>query len=130
MATNAVLEHRGAKTALVTTAGFRDVLELRRGRTPQSFDLFFTTPPELVERRLRFEVKERIAAAGEVLVDLDEAELHALVESLRLPAALRFALALRRETLAHEGALEPLRVLQLGLVHDPAAVSLGDFAGP
>ena len=83
VATNAVLEHRGAKTALVTTAGFRDVLELRRVRTPQSYDLFFTKPPELVERRLRFEVKERIAADGEVLVDLDEAELHALVESLR-----------------------------------------------
>ena len=50
MATNAVLERRGARTALVTTRGFRDVLELRRIRSPQMYDLFFEKPKEPVKR--------------------------------------------------------------------------------
>ena len=58
VATNAVLEHRGARTALITTRGFRDVLELRRVRAPQLYDLFFDKPRPLVERRLRLEVDE------------------------------------------------------------------------
>ena len=78
VATNAVLEHRGAKTALITTRGFRDVLELRRIRAPQMYDLFFDKPKTLVERYLRFEVTERISATGEVLVPLSESELHAI----------------------------------------------------
>ena len=67
VATNAVLEHRGARTALVTTRGFRDVFELRRLRAPQLFNLFFEKPKTLVDRYLRFEVSERISAEGEVL---------------------------------------------------------------
>ncbi|MBA2461067.1 MAG: hydantoinase/oxoprolinase family protein, partial [Actinobacteria bacterium] len=51
VATNAVLERRGSPTALVTTAGFRDVLELRRLRIPHMYDLFWRKPPPLVERR-------------------------------------------------------------------------------
>src|SRR5258706_383009 len=50
VATNAVLEHRGARTALVTTRGFRDVLELRRIRAPQIYDLFFQKPKVLIDR--------------------------------------------------------------------------------
>ena len=68
VATNAVLERRGAKTALITTKGFRDVLELRRIRAPQMYDLFFEKPQALVERYLRFELTERISASGEVLI--------------------------------------------------------------
>src|SRR5688572_27981770 len=49
VATNAVLEHRGARTALVTTRGFRDVLEIRRVRAPQIYDLFFQKPPAIVD---------------------------------------------------------------------------------
>ena len=67
VATNAVLERRGSRTALVTTAGFRDVLELRRLRIPHMYDLFWRKPPPLVERRLRFEVNERVTADGTVL---------------------------------------------------------------
>ncbi len=78
VATNAILEHRGAKTALITTRGFRDVLELRRIRAPQMYDLFFDKPETLVERYLRFEVTERISATGEVLVPLSESELQAI----------------------------------------------------
>ena len=82
VATNAVLEHRGARTALITTRGFRDVLELRRVRAPQLYDLFFDKPRPLVERRLRLEVEERVAADGEVLVSLKERELERLGERL------------------------------------------------
>ena len=82
VATNAVLEHRGARTALVTTLGFRDVLELRRIRAPQMYDLFFQKPRPLVERRLRFELGERLSATGEVVAPLREAELERLAERL------------------------------------------------
>jgi len=82
VATNAVLEHRGARTALVTTKGFRDVLELRRVRAPQMYDLFWDKPKSLVERYLRFEIQERMSAAGEVLLPLDEQELWQLKEKL------------------------------------------------
>ena len=82
VATNAVLEKRGAKTALITTKGFRDVLELRRIRAPQMYDLFFEKPEPLVERYLRFELTERISATGEVLTPLSESELWNLKEEL------------------------------------------------
>ena len=82
VATNAVLERRGARTALVTTGGFRDVLELRRIRAPQIYDLFWDKPPQLVERSLRLEVSERVAADGEVLRPLVEEELRAVGERL------------------------------------------------
>src|SRR5262245_21594862 len=72
VATNAVLEHRGARTALITTRGFRDVLELRRIRAPQLYDLFFEKPAPLVERSLRFELNERVSASGEVLAPVNE----------------------------------------------------------
>ena len=82
VATNAVLERRGAKTALITTRGFRDVLELRRIRAPQIYDLFFEKPEAIVERYLRFEVSERMSATGEVLTPLSEAELDVLGDRL------------------------------------------------
>ncbi|MEI7760233.1 MAG: hydantoinase/oxoprolinase family protein [Thermoleophilia bacterium] len=83
VATNAVLQRLGAETALITTRGFRDVLELRRLRIPHMYDLFWRKPPPLVERRLRFEVSERMAADGAVLQPLDDAEVRELAGSLR-----------------------------------------------
>ncbi len=83
VATNAILERRGARTALVTTEGFRDVFEIRRLRVPQLFNLFFEKPPTLIERFLRFEVAERVAATGEILKPLDEDSLGLLVDQLR-----------------------------------------------
>lgn len=84
VATNAVLEHRGARTALVTTRGFRDILELRRIRAPQLYDLTFEKPAPLVERHLRFELSERISASGEVLSPIAENELERLVARLQV----------------------------------------------
>ncbi len=82
VATNAVLERRGARTALITTRGFRDVLELRRLRAPQIYDLFFDKPPTIVERRLRYEITERLSASGQVLHPLAEDELGELPRRL------------------------------------------------
>ena len=72
VATNAILEHKGARTALLTTRGFRDVLELRRIRVPKLYDPLYEKPPPLVPRQLRFEVTERIGPAGEVITPVDE----------------------------------------------------------
>ncbi len=82
VASNAILEGRGARTGLVTTRGFRDVLEIRRLRMPRLYDLGWEKPPPLVERRLRAEVTERIAASGEVRVPLDPAEVERVLDGL------------------------------------------------
>ena len=94
VAINAVLENKGAKTALITTKGFRDVLELRRLRVPQLYSLFYEPPRPLVERRLRLEVDERIGAGGEVVQPLDEATVHAAIERIRQDEAEAVAVCL------------------------------------
>jgi N-methylhydantoinase A len=83
VATNAVLEHRGARTALVTTAGFRDVLELRRLRIPHMYDPFWRKPAPLVPRRLRFELDERVLADGSVVRAAEPAAIRAIAAALR-----------------------------------------------
>jgi N-methylhydantoinase A len=83
VATNAVLERRGAVTALVTTAGFRDVLELRRLRIPHMYDPFWRKPDPLVPRHLRLELDERMTADGTELKPVDEAEVLAVGAKLR-----------------------------------------------
>jgi N-methylhydantoinase A len=80
VATNAILEAKGARTALVTTEGFRDVLELRRIRAPKLYDLSYVKPEPLVPRRRRFEVRERIGPTGEVVEPLDDDSLAAATE--------------------------------------------------
>ena len=70
---NAVLEHKGARTGLITTKGFRDVYEIGRGNRPEGYNLFFKRPVPLVSRDLRLEVDERLYATGELLKPLDEA---------------------------------------------------------
>src|SRR5262249_48930554 len=62
VATNAILERRGARTGLITTRGFRDVLELRRMRSPEMYNLAWIKPEPLVPRALRMEVDERLGA--------------------------------------------------------------------
>jgi len=78
VAINALLERTGAKTALLVTEGFRDIYEIGRINRPDAYNLFFRKHVPLVERALRFEVRERITAEGEVLVPLDEAGVEAV----------------------------------------------------
>jgi N-methylhydantoinase A len=82
VATNALLERRGARTALVTTEGFRDVLEIGRQNRPALYDLTRDRPPALVPRELRFTVRERMGPDG-VLVPLDQGSLRAAVGACR-----------------------------------------------
>ena len=82
VATNALLERRGARTALVTTEGFRDVIEIARQNRPSLYDLAKDRPPPLVPRDLRFTVKERMGPEGEI-EPLDEESLRSAVEALQ-----------------------------------------------
>ncbi len=82
VATNTILEHKGAKTALVTTEGFRDVLEMRRLRIPVMYDLQYDKPPPLVPRRLRYELTERLDATGAVRIPLDENQASTIARRL------------------------------------------------
>ncbi|MBR0706689.1 hydantoinase/oxoprolinase family protein [Bradyrhizobium liaoningense] len=72
---NAITERKGVKTALITTAGFRDVLEIGRGNRPDLYNLRTRTPAPFVPRHLRFEVRERMSASGEVLHTLDQEDV-------------------------------------------------------
>src|SRR5215471_16566589 len=81
--TNAILEERGARAALVTTRGFRDVLELRRSARANLYDLFQDPPATLIPRRRRFEITERIGADGAVVTALAEDEIDGLVAALK-----------------------------------------------
>ena len=82
VATNALLERRGARTALVTTEGFRDVLEIARQNRPSLYDLGADRPPPLVPRELRFTVEERMGPQGEIS-PLDEDGLEGVVFSIK-----------------------------------------------
>jgi N-methylhydantoinase A len=82
LATNAVIERKGAKTALLTTEGFRDVIEIRHENRFEQYDVNIDLPPPLVPRRLRFPVRERIDAQGNVLVPLDRASLDRAIEAI------------------------------------------------
>src|SRR5207244_11579219 len=75
VATNTILEYTGARTALLTTAGFRDVLELRRVRAPELYNPFYRPPAPLVERGARLEIGERVGAQGEEMTPVDEASV-------------------------------------------------------
>ena len=75
---NALLSRTGARTALITTRGFRDVLEIARGNRPDLFNFAFNKPSPFVPRRLRFEVDERIGPDGDVLLPLDGSSIEAV----------------------------------------------------
>jgi N-methylhydantoinase A len=82
LATNALIERRGAKTALITTEGFRDVIEMRTESRFEQYDLNLELPEPLLPRQHRFTVKERLDASGAILVPLDRAEVEALVDTI------------------------------------------------
>ncbi len=84
VATNALLERKGARTALVTTAGFRDVLQIGRQNRPELYDLSVDPPPAIIPRDSRFVVDERVNFRGEVLRALDAAELEPLIRNLKV----------------------------------------------
>lgn len=82
LATNALIERRGAKTALITTEGFRDVIEMRTESRFEQYDLNLTLPEPLLPRHARFTVRERVNAKGEVMIPLERAEVEAVVDRI------------------------------------------------
>jgi N-methylhydantoinase A len=94
VASNTVLEGQGARTALITTAGFRDVLEMRRLRIPVMYDLQYDKPAPLVPRRRRYEVTERMGPGGEAWLELDEPSVLAAAEAVRQDGVDALAIAL------------------------------------
>src|SRR5579885_1647150 len=82
VAINTILERTGARTALIITEGFRDIYEIGRINRPDAYNLFFKKHVPLVERALRFEVRERILADGGIDIPLDESEIAALGKRL------------------------------------------------
>ncbi|MFT7191562.1 MAG: N-methylhydantoinase A, partial [Dinoroseobacter sp.] len=82
LATNALIERRGAKTALITTQGFRDVIEMRTESRFEQYDLNLTLPEPLLPRQRRYTVQGRIDALGQELVAMDRTEVEAVVDQI------------------------------------------------
>src|ERR671915_2312223 len=80
---NSLIQRTGAKTALVTTKGFRDILEIARGNRPDPFDLHYQRDEPLIPRDLRFEVPERMGSQGEVVTPLDLSALEKIAGEIR-----------------------------------------------
>jgi len=123
VAINTVIEHTGARTALITTRGFRDVLELGRGNRPQSYNIYFQRLDPLVPREWRLEIAERISAQGEVLTPLAVDELDAIVTALEAERIEAVAICLINayRNPAHEVALAD--ALRARWPHGPISVS-------
>jgi N-methylhydantoinase A len=110
LATNALIERKGARTGLLTTAGFRDAVEIGREGRYDMYDLFIDQPAALVPRHLRLEVKERIMADGSVLTPLDESSARAAITGLKDAGVEAVAICLLHayRNPAHERALAAL----------------------
>tara|TARA_B110000902_G_scaffold237002_1_gene283654 strand:- start:45 stop:2132 length:2088 start_codon:yes stop_codon:yes gene_type:complete len=84
LATNALIERRGAKTALITTQGFRDVIEMRTESRFEQYDLNLELPEPLIPRQSRFTVPERVDANGDVLITLDHTDIEAVADQIAI----------------------------------------------
>lgn len=107
VATNALLEHKGASTALITTRGFRDVLQIGRQNRPHLYDFFADPPAPLVPAHWRLEVDERVDHHGQVIQPLDLSPLPDLIDRLKAQGVTSVAVSLLFSFLypAHEAAL-------------------------
>jgi N-methylhydantoinase A len=92
VATNALLERKGARVALLTTEGHRDIIEMREGLKPNRYDLRTPPPEPLVARELRFGVRERLRPTGEVLTPLDEGSLGKAISAIKQSGATSVAI--------------------------------------
>ena len=116
VAANAILEYKGAKTALLTTKGFRDVLELRRIRTPRLYEPLHAKPPALVPRNLRFEIDERLDAQGRVVTPLNVEDVHRAVARIKAADVESVAVCLLHSYVnpEHERAIGEILRAELG----------------
>jgi N-methylhydantoinase A len=82
LATNALIERRGAKTALITTQGFRDVIEMRTESRFEQYDLNLNLPEPLLPRQMRYTLQERVDATGQILIPLERQDIEAVVDEI------------------------------------------------
>lgn len=94
VATNAMLERKGARVAFITTKGFQDTIAIGRQARPKLYDWFQPPPACLVPQELRFGIAERVSAKGDILQQVDEAELERLIESISTAEAGAIAVSL------------------------------------
>ncbi len=115
--TNALIERRGADVALITTDGFRDLLEIGRQTRPKLYDLQADHPPPLVPRKHRFEVRERLDAGGDALIPLTPEAIEPMIDAVRASGTTACAVCLlfAFRNGAHEQALG--EALQQALPH-------------
>lgn len=117
VASNAILELKGAKTGLITTKGFRDVLEIRRLRMPRLYDIAWEKPAPLVERYLRVEVDERINARGDIQKPLKDEDVERALDALAREGIESLAVCLLN---AYADGRHEERVKQLAAARLPA----------
>jgi N-methylhydantoinase A len=121
--TNAILQKSGARAALITTRGFRDVLELRRSARADLYNLFQDAPATLIPRRRRFEITERIGADGGVVTPLAEDEIDGLIKALKLARVDAIAVSLVFSFLNPEHERRLGALLGAALPHVPVYLS-------
>ena len=123
VASNAILEHKGAKTGLIGTKGFRDILEIRNLRVPKLYDLEWDKPPALVDRYLRLTVEERVSTQGDVQTPLNVAEAEAIVDILLAEGVEVIAVALINSFAnpAHEQEIRD--IIKAKAPHIPVCIS-------
>jgi len=112
VATNALIQHRGVPTGLVTTAGFRDLLEIGRQKRPDLYDFFADKPPTLVPRDLRIEVPERVRHTGAIETPLDEAAVREAARRLRAASVAAVAITFLYSFVRPEHEQAAKRILQ------------------
>lgn len=108
--TNTCIELTGTRVALITTEGFRDVLEIARGRMPELYNLSWAKPTPLVPRYLRFEIRERIGKQGEIIQDIDVAKVEDIIRHLSATGIESLAICLYNSprNAKHEEQIEAL----------------------
>jgi N-methylhydantoinase A len=122
LATNALIERRGAKTALITTEGFRDVIEMRSESRFEQYDLNLTLPEPLLPRQQRYTLSERVSAKGEVLVELQREQVEQLAVRIAMAGYESVAIGLmhsylndRHEVMIREVLLEKMPGLSVSI---------------
>ena len=123
LATNALIERKGAKTALITTDGFRDSIEIAYEHRFDQYDLYMERPPTLTPRHLRFGVPERVAADGSVLMGLDEAALKNLIPVLAAENVEALAVCFLHSYVNAEHECRAREILSAGLPDVPITLS-------
>ena len=123
VATNALLERKGARIALITTKGFEDVIEIGRQARPELYNLMVTRPAPIVPRQLRFGVSERVGPDGSIITPLDEDNLREVINEIRKPESLIESVAVCLLFSFANPAHEEAVARELGLTQIPVSLS-------